>query len=143
MNITYSGALTVEQYNALRVSVGWIPVEPLLAQSGLDHTAFLIAARDGAEPVGMARVITDYGYQVLIADVVVHPDYQGKGVGGEMMTRVMAYIHENIAPGQRKMINLMSAKGKDGFYQKFGFLERPSEKFGPGMTQWISNEALV
>lgn len=140
MNIIYTNILTVEQYNGLRKSVSWNPIEPVLAKAGLDHTAFLIVANNNGVPVGMARVITDYGYQVLIADAIVHPDYQGNGIGGAMMKRVMTHIHESVASGQGKMINLMAAKGKDGFYQKFGFIERPSEKFGPGMTQWISKE---
>jgi len=30
-------------------------------------------------------------------------------------------------------IGLFSAKGKEGFYNKFGFVERPNEKRGAGM----------
>jgi len=32
----------------------------------------------------------------------------------------------------------MSAKGRETFYKQFGFEERPNEKLGVGMTQWIS-----
>ena len=116
-----------------------------LAQTGLDHTAYLVAACDGDitdndMPVGMARIITDFGYTVFIADVVVLPAYQGKGIGGEILKRIMAYINGSIAPGQEKLINLMAVKGKEGFYKKFGFIERPDEKLGCGMTRWISNK---
>jgi len=34
-------------------------------------------------------------------------------------------------------INLMAAKGRESFYKQFGFVERPNEEFGAGMTQWI------
>ena len=135
--ITYSNYLTAEQFNALRISVDWSPVELTLAQKGLEHTAFLIVANSDNEPVGMARVITDYGYQVLIADVIVQPEYQGKGIGTEMMKRVMAYINNSVAPGQGKAVTLNAAKGREGFYKQFGFFERPTDKFGAGMTQWI------
>lgn len=140
MNITYKNAMTAEQFNNLRVSVAWSPVEPALAQKGLEHTAFLTVACDNEKPVGMARVITDYGYQVLIADVIVHPDYQGKGIGTDMMKQVMAYINDSVAPGQGKAVTLNAAKGKESFYKRFGFFERPTDKFGAGMTQWISKE---
>ena len=139
-DITYSGNLTVEQFNALRLAVDWSPVEHSLVEKCLEHTAFLVVANSGNEPIGMARVITDYGYQVLIADVIVRPEYQGKGIGKEIMTRVMENINQNIAPGQSKMINLMSALGKDGFYTQFGFERRPNDNRGPGMSQWISRE---
>ena len=49
----------------------------------------------------------------------------------------MEYIRSLLKPGYRIMISLMAAENKQGFYKKFGFIERPSEFFGPGMHQWI------
>lgn len=140
MNSTYSNKITVEQYNGLRKSVGWKEIQQELAEKGLENSAFLIMLTDDDVPVGMARVITDYGYIVLVADVIVHPAYQAKGYGKIIMTKVMEYIYKNTAPGQKKAINLMVAPGKEGFYKKFGFIERPNDKQGPGMTQHISSE---
>jgi GNAT superfamily N-acetyltransferase len=137
MNITYKNNISAEQFNMLRVSAGWKVIHPDLAQKGLDNTAYIIVACENGLPIGMARVVTDYGYTVIIADVIVLPAYQRKGIGKEIMTRIMTYIKENISPGQAKFINLMSAKGKEGFYKKFGFEERPNDKNGCGMTQWI------
>lgn len=139
MNITYTNAITVAQYNGLRKSVGWDVIQEELAEKGLDNSAFKIVITDNDVPVGMARVVTDYGYAVLIADVIVHPDYQGNGYGREILTKVMAYIHQNISPGQKKAIHLLAARGKEGFYKKFGFIERPNDKYGAGMSQWITS----
>jgi len=134
MNITYTNTLTPDEYNTLRTAVGWVPIERSLAAKGLENTAFLVCARDGAQAVGMARIITDYGYIVYVADVIVIPEYQGKGLGREIMSRIMGYINESTAPGQTKFISLMSAKGKEAFYEKFGFVKRPTNEFGYGMT---------
>jgi len=131
MNITYANSLTVEQFNELRLAVDWSPVEPSLAQKGLEHTAFLIVANDDCKAVGMARVITDYGYQVLVADVIVRPEYQRKGIGTKMMEYVMEYIDDSVAPGQGKAITLNAAKGKEGFYKQFGFLNGLRINSGP------------
>ncbi len=135
--LTYTDKITVKDYNALRKAVGWNEIEELLAEKGLQNSAFVVILNDGPTAVGMARVITDYGYTVLISDVIVHPDYQGCGYGRKLMTKVMAYINQSIAPGQKKMINLMAAKGKEGFYRKFGFIERPYDDRGAGMSQWV------
>lgn len=35
------------------------------------------------------------------------------------------------------MVNLMAAKGKEPFYKKFGFIERPNDKHGAGMIQYL------
>jgi len=137
MTITYTNILTPEEYSSLRAAAGWSKIEASLAANGLMHSAFIVSVRDGEKAIGMARVITDYGYTVYIADVIVHPDYQGKGIGRGIMTRIMAWVGENIAPGQAKYITLMAAKGKEGFYEKFGFVRRPTDELGPGMTQWI------
>ena len=127
MVITYKNKITVEQFNTLRNSVGWKTIQPDLAQKGLGNTAYIVVAVIDEKPIGMARVITDYGYTVIIADVVVLPEYQAKGIGKAMMTKIMEYINDNIAIGQGKFINLMSAQGKEGFYNKFGFEQRPNE----------------
>jgi predicted GNAT family N-acyltransferase len=133
----YENSLTVEEFNALRVAVGWSAIENELAAKGLENTAFVVCAKDGEKAVGMARVITDYGYVVNITDVIVVPEYQGKGIGGEIMSRVMAYVNENIAPGQKKMISLLSRAGKEEFYEKYGFIKRPKDDLGCGMSFWI------
>jgi GNAT superfamily N-acetyltransferase len=140
MNIEYTNTLTPEEFNALRVAVGWGAIENSLAVKGLENTAFTICVRDTDKAIGMARVITDYGYVVYIADVIVLPEYQGNGIGTEIMTRVMAYINANIAPGQGKYIALMASKGREEFYEKFGFVKRPNDTLGCGMTVWLSKE---
>jgi len=137
MNITYSHTIAPEEYNALRLSVGWEAIETGLAAKGLQNTAFIVCARDGEKAVGTARVITDYGYVVYIADVIVRPEYQGQGLGKEIMARIMDYIRQNTAPGQRKFVNLMAKKGTEPFYEKLGLLKRPTEDQGCGMTMWI------
>ena len=140
MNITYTNKITVEQFNALRAAVGWGEMQIDLAQKGLDHTAFIVVANNHDGPIGMARVVTDYGYTVLIADVAVLPDYQHQGIGRTMMKMVMEFVDDSVGVGQGKFICLMAAKGREAFYENFGFEARPNEKSGCGMTQWIEKE---
>jgi predicted N-acetyltransferase YhbS len=135
--IKYTNKVSGKEYNTLRRSVGWSEIEAYLTKKGLKNSAFIICARDGKRAVGMARVITDYGYVVYIADVMVLPEYQGRGIGGEIMRRVMEYINKNISPGQGKYITLVASKGKEGFYEKFGLVRRPTEELGCGMSIWV------
>jgi GNAT superfamily N-acetyltransferase len=87
----------------------------------------------------MGRVIWDRGYVVYIADVIVRPEYQGQGLGREVMTSIMNEIRGYLKPGYRIMISLMAAKGKEEFYKKFDFIGRPNEMTGEGMFQWIED----
>ena len=136
MDITITNSITTEEYLDLRQAVGWsvFPVEQ--AGAGLQNS-HVICFRDKEKAVALGRVIWDYGYAVLIADVIVAPEYQGQGLGRKLMEKIMAYIRSLLKPGYRIMISLLAAENKQGFYKKFGFIERPSDLFGPGMHQWI------
>ncbi|MCY1715245.1 GNAT family N-acetyltransferase [Caproiciproducens galactitolivorans] len=134
MEIEYQNHITVEEYNTLRQSVGWNRIEAEQAQTGLSNSTYQVKAVHGEEVVGMARLISDGGYVVLIADVIVRPDYQGKGVGKGMITRILEKIKGSLKDGQCVFINLMAAEGREPFYRQFGFLERPAKGSGAGMS---------
>ena len=136
MDITITNSISAEEYLGLRQAVGWsvFPVEQ--AEAGLQNS-HVICFRNKEKAVALGRVIWDHGYSVLISDVIVAPEYQGQGLGRKLMEAIMAYLRSLLKPGYRIMISLMAAENKQGFYKKFGFIERPSELFGPGMHQWI------
>jgi predicted GNAT family N-acyltransferase len=52
----------------------------------------------------------------------------------KIVSDIMKYIKEEYPKGT--MVCLMSAKGKENFYKKFGFVERPNENYGAGMIQF-------
>jgi len=85
----------------------------------------------------MARLLSDGGYVQYIADVVVHPDYQGYGIGKTMINKIMEYINQGLEDGDKALICLMAAKEKEPFYKKFGLEERPNDDYGAGMSKWI------
>lgn len=137
MEIKFTKKISVGDYNFLRSSVGWKMVEAEQAKKGIKNSAYICVANVSGKNVGMARVITDGGCIVFIADVIVHPDYQGMGIGNEIMSRVMKYVEGLVNEGQFVYVSLMAAKGKEGFYERFGFTKRPNENYGCGMTQNI------
>ena len=101
----------------------------------IERSDFLVSAQTDNKTIGMVRVIQD-GLQALVMDVIVLPEYQGRGIGKELMKYVMEYL-DNLSRSGGIFVNLMSAQGREGFYEKFGFERRPNEKRGPGMTKWI------
>lgn len=138
--ITYSGYMTPEEYNFLRESVDWRAITPGQAQRGLENTTFLVAARDGQEIVGMGRVLFDYGYTAYIGDVIVCPAYQGQGVGSKIVKSLIDQTLDAACEGDRIMFILGAAKGKEEFYEKFGFKMRPNEYSGHGMSMYKVKE---
>ena len=137
MNITYTNTISAEDCNKLRNSAGWPQMHPDQIKAGLKNSAYIIAAKDGETTVGMARLISDGGYVMFIVDVLVLPEYQRKGIGKTMMSMLMEYIYSRLNDGYCIQIDLLAAKGKEEFYQEFGFVKRPDDNYGCGMTQRI------
>jgi GNAT superfamily N-acetyltransferase len=141
MNIKYGNRISVDEFNFLRKTVGWGEIEKNLAKKTIENALFIITAVIDGKTIGMARVGGDGGYTIFLTDVIVLPEYQGKGIGKTLMTEAMKYIKEQfLEKGQGVSVNLMSAKGRESFYKQFGFEERPNEKVGAGMAQWINYE---
>ena len=140
MDYEITNTITAEEYLEMRALVGWggFPLEQ--AKAGLEHTTHICTFRKDGKVIGLVRLLWDHGYVVYIADVIVHPDFQGQGLGRALMNKVMEYTKSQLKPGYKKMVSLMAAQGKEDFYKKFGFVARPNEMYGPGMCQWIFAE---
>jgi predicted GNAT family N-acyltransferase len=134
--ITYSELMTPEEYNDLRVSVDWREITPGQAKRGLENTTFLTVARDDEKIIGMGRVLFDYGYTAYIGDVIIRPEYQGQGIGSHIVKSLMDKTLDAACEGDRIMFILGAAKGKEEFYEKFGFKMQPNEYSGHGMSMY-------
>ena len=67
---------------------------------------------------------------------MVKPKYQKQGIGKKLVSECIAYIDSQLKDGWRIKIIIVSAKGKEQFYEKFGFEQRPNEHDGAGMQVW-------
>ncbi|MCH5252559.1 MAG: GNAT family N-acetyltransferase [Lachnospiraceae bacterium] len=137
-NITFTHSISVENYNALRTSVDFIPIRPKRAEIALTNSLYILVAMKGDTPIGMARVVGDGGYVYFVCDVIVRPEYQSQGLGRQIIETVLAWLENQVEEGETIMVNLMSAMNKESFYEKLGFHKRPFGNHGSGMSRWIS-----
>ena len=135
--IQYVDYITSEEYMELRRKVGWCEFPLEEAQAGIDNAYMILCARDDEKAVGVVRLLWDGGYIAFLSDVIVDPEYQGKGIGRELVESCIDRIKSDMKPGYKVKMCLLAAKGKEPFYEKFGFAERPNEKLGAGMDQWL------
>ena len=139
-DFNYSSKIDIEEYNELRQSVDFITIRPNRAKTALNNALYTIIARDGDKPVGMTRVVGDGGYVYFICDVIVRPEYQSNGLGRRLIETTLAWLEEQVDGDETIMVNLMSAMGKEKFYEKLGFNTRPFGNHGSGMSRWISKD---
>lgn len=129
--------LTKEQYIDIMSSVSWkIPSERLLEISLKNGINVKCVVND--ETVGMASFVTNGGYAGLIMDVVVKPNYQGKGYGKLLISSLLDFIKSKMYDGEEMMIQLLSAPGKENFYSK-GFKVK-KEVAAEGMYMWFKKD---
>jgi len=134
MDITFTDHLSIEDYVTLRQSAGWDIPHPHQIEAGLKNCALVIVAKDKETTVGLTRLITDGGYAFLIVDVLVLPAYQRQGIGSAMINRALDYVRGTLNDGYVIKVDILSAAGKEGFYRSFGFIERPCDTMGSGMS---------
>lgn len=113
--------LTAEEFIYLWESV-W-GNGPTLEQTRLamEHTLFRVSVFDGEKIVAMARMIGDMGLDYYIKDVIVHPDYQKKGIGRLLINELLKFVNENGISGTGIFVELCAMPDKIPFYKKFGF----------------------
>lgn len=124
---------TAKQWMSLRESVGWEVFPEEAAEQSLAATLFCACAYEDGELIGMARVLGDGVSCFYIGNVLVHPSRQQNGIGKAIMREIMAYVEKHAVKGATAA--LFSVKGKEEFYTKFGFSERPNDVRGSGMSK--------
>ena len=132
--ITYTNHMTPEEYLYLREAVDWKKLSRGQAERGLENATYLVVAREGGKAVGMARALFDFGYTAYLHDVIVHPDYQRKGIGTQLVNNVLSWLDDHVVEGEYMQYVVVAAKGKEDFYKRFGFVARPTDELGAGMT---------
>lgn len=88
---------------------------------------YTIAAYAGQELIGSGSILSDGIHHALIVNMIVHPNYQNKGIG----TTILRLLVEKCRECRIRDIQLFAVENKYNFYKKFGFVARPDN--APGM----------
>ena len=138
--IRYVDYITPEEYMDLRRKAGWVEFPLEEAQACIDNAYMVLCVRDNGKAIGVARLLWDGGYIAFLSDVIVDAAYQGQGIGSRLVEACIQRLKSDMKPGYKVKMNLNSAKGKESFYKRFGFRERPNDDVGAGMDQWFTAE---
>ena len=111
--------LSVAEYLGLRASVGWKKLTERQAELALENCLYQISAYDDDKLIGMGRIVGDGAVICYIQDLIVLPEYHGKGVGSALMKYLKKYVTDLINEDEEMMFALMCAKGREGFYEKY------------------------
>ena len=137
MDVEYiENNLDYDTYYSLRKSVGWKNFSEKQTRQAIKNTMHSIVVKEQTQAVAMARLVGD-GLYYMIVDVVVTPEYQRQGIGSKLLELLLNYVENNLPEGGRVSIQLVAEKGKEEFYEHFGFKRIPHEFCGSGMRKVI------
>ena len=124
---------TPEEFNMITESVGWGKRENKIVAEALKNTLYSLCVYEEDNLIGYGRILGDKTIFLYIHDVIVIPEYQGQGIGTEIMINLLNKINEykKVNPDIRTYLG--ASKGRESFYEKFGFISRPNEDLGAGM----------
>lgn len=129
--------LSADDFIRLFAAAGWGEPPADLTHAALAGSYAVFSARLNGQTVAMARLLGDGAMSFFLKDFVVHPAVQGRGVGKALFDHVEDYIRKQLKPGWHSYLELSSAPGKEGFYERLGFAAYPNEQNGSGMSKWI------
>lgn len=110
----------LQELQLLYQSTWWANTRKLLdIRKLLEHTTVKLGLVDPETEklIGFIRAVSDQVYKALIFDVIVHPDFQGFGLGKKLMHEMIN--HPLIRTVEH--IELYCLDDKLGFYENLGF----------------------
>jgi GNAT superfamily N-acetyltransferase len=96
------------------------------------NSMFRCFAYAGGALVAAGRALADGRDCAYVADVAVHPDHQGRGLGREVVRRLVT-----LASGHKKIL-LYANPGTEPFYAALGFL-----RMNTAMAIWRDPAAAI
>lgn len=106
-------------------AVGWSRRPLRKVKKAIQHSFLVVSMWEQRGPqrriIGFSRATSDHAFNATIWDVVVHPDYQGKGLGKALMRQMIKKLRsEDISN-----ITLFADPQVVDFYRGLGFMPDP------------------
>jgi GNAT superfamily N-acetyltransferase len=126
---------STEGFIHIRQSVGWDNPEKSVVSNSIKNSLFWVCLYKSERLVATGRVIGDGAMYFYIQDIIVAPEYQGRGLARTLMESIEVYLSQECK--KHATVGLLSVKGKEAFYNKFDYLLRDGNKLGHGMCKFI------
>jgi GNAT superfamily N-acetyltransferase len=111
---------TLEEYQGLIQAVGWADIAPperaVQALAGARHG---VVAVEGDRAVGAGLEIGDGATFAYLKDIMVRPEWQGRGVGSRIVQALLAVVRRTAPSGM--LVTLFTGRNRAEFYERFGF----------------------
>lgn len=113
--------LSANDFIRLKIATGFRnrPIDQV--ERALKNDLLDVVAIVNNEVVGMGRLVGDGVMYWYLQEVIVLPEYQGKGIGTGIVNYLLEYIKKHTEDETFTSVGLTAAEGKTSFYERFGF----------------------
>jgi N-acetylglutamate synthase-like GNAT family acetyltransferase len=136
MNVSFESRIPAgEDFWKLFSTTGWNDEYHLSAEelhAAISDSWRVLSVFEGDRLIGFGRVVSDGVLHAMIYDLIVDPDYRERGIGTEILDRLVAACR---AAGIRD-VQIFAAKGRRGFYERRGFRARADDSPGMDYSKW-------
>ncbi len=112
----FNEKVSVKALADLRESVGWNRMEREY-ENPLMTSYYHISVYEDDKLIGYIDSVSNGVTDAYIQDLMVSPDYQGKGIGTDLMNKMIEYLKEK----RIYMISVVYEESLKPFYEQFGF----------------------
>lgn len=111
-----------QQLEVLYASLGWNSIHLSVTElkTMCLQSWYAIYAYEGQRLVGMGRLISDGVITGVICGLGVHPDYQSRGIGQQILHRLVEHCEKS-----RVFPQLMCEEGLEPYYESWAFSDSP------------------
>lgn len=106
-------------------AVGWVRRPLSKVKIAIEHSFVIICLfyryQETHKLIGFARATSDTVFNATIWDVVIHPDFQGKGLGKALMDQIILHLRY----ADISTITLFADPQVVSFYRHLGFIKDP------------------
>lgn len=125
---------SVDEFNYLYDVVGWGSYDLEISKKALENTMYSVSVYDDNKVIGYGRIIGDGICFLYIHDVMVDPEYQNRKIGSKIMNKLLEKVDQVKLDNSYVRVYLGASKGKEKFYERFGFIKREDANLGSGMV---------
>lgn len=129
--------ISSQDFYDMRKSVDWKNIKLSQLEKALNNTMIVIGIYEENTIVAMGRLVGDYSCKEMLTDIIVRPEFQGKGYGKLIVTKILEQCRNGLNNGDKICIEANPTAGNTKFYINCGLNYKPEEQ--DGVYIWIES----
>lgn len=127
--------INVKDFIEIRKLVGWNKLNEDQIKRAIDNSMINISVFDNDTCIGVGRIVGDNVLKGMLTDIMIVPNYQGKGIGKIIVTSLIKELTNMVKDKECFQLEASPTASNREFYIKCGLKYKPDNQ--DGVYLWI------